>query len=476
MTKRRTWRESCAVGALALTVRLAVVAWAHERIPPTADGTFYQRLAERLASGEGYTWSWPDGVVTYAAHYPVGYPAILASAYSAFGTSPTVAMSVNALFGALGALAVHRMLSRHGRGAVVAGMLVALHPGLLAYTPALMTEGLAGSLLLLATWTATAASRATCNSRRWRAWLPRGLTGVLLGIATLVRPQLIVLAPVLGWVAVSQGTRRRLLGAALVTTLALGTCLPWTLRNCNRMGRCALVSVNGGWNLLIGTNSEAHGGWAPVVVPRECREVFDEAGKDRCFEGAAVTQIRANPRAWLSLVPGKWRATFDYCGAGGWYLHQANPAAFGEPAKLALGVIETVFERLLVVGALLVSSSAAGRRPRRLGAWAAIVRATGWLGIACAFSPWGFLAHLALAFTLGARAIASAFEPLVTVAFAMLLSTLLIHGAFFGGGRYQVPVLGFIAAIAAAGRLCQRPRRPVIASITSQSGSPTTLV
>src|SRR5262249_7485196 len=58
--------------AVALDVRLAVVAWAAARFPPAADATYYQRIAERISQGLGYTWLWPDGAVTYAAHYPVG--------------------------------------------------------------------------------------------------------------------------------------------------------------------------------------------------------------------------------------------------------------------------------------------------------------------------------------------------------------------------------------------------------------------
>ena len=57
---------------VALAARLAVVAWAWSRFPPVEDGHYYDVLAQRLAQGLGYTWLWPDGAVTYAAHYPGG--------------------------------------------------------------------------------------------------------------------------------------------------------------------------------------------------------------------------------------------------------------------------------------------------------------------------------------------------------------------------------------------------------------------
>ena len=63
-----------------------VVAWASGRVSrPSEDGHYYDVLARRLASGDGYTWLWPDGAVTYAAHYPVGYPALLALRVSRSG-------------------------------------------------------------------------------------------------------------------------------------------------------------------------------------------------------------------------------------------------------------------------------------------------------------------------------------------------------------------------------------------------------
>src|SRR5882724_6061528 len=77
---------------LAFLVRFGVVAWAARRFPPAEDGHFYDVVAGRIARGLGYTWAWPDGVVTYAAHYPVGYPALIGGFYAIFGPYPAVAM------------------------------------------------------------------------------------------------------------------------------------------------------------------------------------------------------------------------------------------------------------------------------------------------------------------------------------------------------------------------------------------------
>ncbi len=66
MTSARR-RDALLVLAVALLARLAVVAWAWGRFPASEDGHYYDVLAQRLASGAGYTWAWGDGTVTYAA-------------------------------------------------------------------------------------------------------------------------------------------------------------------------------------------------------------------------------------------------------------------------------------------------------------------------------------------------------------------------------------------------------------------------
>src|ERR1700722_2733616 len=229
----------------ALLARLVVVAWAHARFPAVEDGHYYDVLARRLAVGQGYTWLWPDGAVTYAAHYPVGYPAMVALAYAVFGASAGVAMTVNAIVGAAAAYGAHRVVDGPGVPRwrpIAAGLVVALHPALVPYTAAVMTEGVTASLLVVA---AGLAARARMAEQAW-PWI--AALGLTMGLVTLVRPQSLLLAPVFGVLAAPHAipVRARLLRAGGVTMVALACVFPWTIRNCERMHRCALVSVNGG--------------------------------------------------------------------------------------------------------------------------------------------------------------------------------------------------------------------------------------
>jgi hypothetical protein len=264
-----------------------------------------------------------------------------------------------------------------------------------------------------------------------------------------------VLAPVLGWLAV---TRQRAIAAAVVTAVALATCAPWTARNCARMDTCALVSVNGGWNLAIGTQTDT-GGWHELAVPEACKDVFQEAAKDDCFAREARRAIAADPSGWLARIPAKLRVTLDYFGAAPWYLHEANPDAFPWRAKVVLGAVETVVCRVLLAAALVGVglagfSGLAGFR----ASWAALRSASRAIGarqivaafglIAC-FREHGVYAYLALAVAialLGRRALARA-PVIVPFTAALVVVTAATHAVFFGAGRYGLILVPFVSAL-----------------------------
>jgi hypothetical protein len=434
--------DGVAVAMVALAVRAASVAWARSRFPPAEDGHFYHVVAGRIARGLGYTWAWPDGAVTYAAHYPVGYPALVGGAYALFGEHPSVAMAFNAVLGAAGAFAVHRVaaVSATRGGAALAGLLIALHPGLVLYTPALMTEGATAALVALAAWFVVRARGG--SSVRWGTLAALALT---LGVATLVRPQSLLLAPIYGYLARGTGlVRLRVVSAVLVTAGAIVVCVPWTLRNCSRMHACALVSVNAGWNLFIGAAPGATGSWVPIEklgVPAECRTVWDEAAKDTCFLHAAERAIADTPLRWLSMIPRKLAGTFDYAGAAGFYLHSSNPAAFDDRAKTALGAVETIWERLTVLAALAAVARVAGprARARRMVAGASAA----WLLVR---SAW--IAHIGLVVAAGLLGRRLVDRPVAALAASTVLVTALTHAVFFGAGRYSLVCFPALAALA----------------------------
>jgi hypothetical protein len=435
-------RDAIWIFTIALVLRLIVCAWAFSRFPPTADGAFYDVLAKRIASGAGYTWLWPDGTITNVAHYPVGYPALIGFAYAIFGSQASVAMIVNAIVGAFGTLASHRLLVRvtTSRLALFGALAVALHPALLFYTPALMTEGVTASLLLIATSFA-AAARSSDSPWRWRICI-----AVVLAIATYMRPQCIVFAPFIGALSVraTQSWMRRIRASLLVSAIAIACVLPWTVRNCVRMDRCAFVSVNGGWNLLIGAQTN-DGAWTELVAPPSCQEVWSEAAKDSCFEREARAQIANDPIAWIARVPKKLSATFDYFGAAPWYLHDSNPSALTDRGKLALGVIETIASRVTLIFALVLVARKLGKRRR-----ARIVIAAIAIAFACSRIAWPSYAALALVLLLLGDDLLEDDSLVFSFAPIVIAATIAIHSIFFGAGRYGLVVVPFVTMLAFA--------------------------
>jgi 4-amino-4-deoxy-L-arabinose transferase-like glycosyltransferase len=450
--------DALSLWLLALAVRAAVVGWAIGRFPPAEDGQYYHLLATRIADGLGYTWLWPDGAVTFAAHYPVGYPALLGGAYALLGASPAIAMIVNVVVGSVAAPAAYAVSGKVSprAGALLAGGLVALHPALVFYTPALMTEGVTAALIVSAAWLAAQARR------RGATYLC--LLGVLLGLSTLIRPPTLLLAPLFGLYAAhgaAPGWRRRLLAALATTAIALGTLAPWTARNCVRMDRCVLVSANGGWNLLIGASPEADGTFAPIddeLVPEACRSVFGEASKDACFARAALGSVARTPLAWLGRVPRKLSHTFDYGGAPGWYLHASNPEGFSPRATLLLGGADTIWQRAAMLLALAALARMAGprTRARRLLALAS--------GLSL-MTPVAWVGYLGLVATglLSGRALLAHLPALTAV--ATVGATALAHALFFGAGRYSIVCYAAVAVL--SGAVLRRGDRPFAGVLTA---------
>jgi hypothetical protein len=444
------------VGVVALLPRLFVaLAWSRE---PVWDGHYYHFGAMRIAEGLGYSDDLVvNGVRTWHpwAHYPVGYSALLAAAYRVFGSGLLVAPAVNAVVGALLVLVVHRLALRamNVNRARIAATIIALHPGLIAYSAVLMNETLCALLVLGGAWVAV---------RRLR-WSGTILAGVLFGLATLVRPSTLLAAP---FVALIFPLPRlsALLRGAVVTIVTILTVLPWTYRNCRVMDGCALVSTNGGWNLAIGALTPT-GRFHPLHASDGCPVVTGQVQQDRCWAEVGVATIARDPVRWVGLVPAKLAQTYDHESFAIEYLREADPSGWPEARRTAGRALLTVFHQLLLVVAAL--GLIALPSPRRVGALGSVVQTAllfGVLGFA-AYAAGGrehpFWVLAALLPFLGLVPLPGA--PQVSAVERFLLGwifiTTLTHAVFFGDDRYHLvvtPALSILAAQALR-RLASRP-------------------
>jgi hypothetical protein len=145
---------------------------------------------------------------------------------------------------------------------------------------------------------------------------------------------------------------KALLRTALAGAVALLVVAPWTFRNCARLDGCALISTNAGWNLAIGAISKT-GRFDTLRASDGCPVVTGQVQQDDCWAEVGKKKILANPTRWLGLVPKKLEQTYNHESYAVEYLHEADPATWTEPRRVAGRDMLTFFHRLLLVVAML---------------------------------------------------------------------------------------------------------------------------
>ena len=137
---------------------------------------------------------------------------------------------------------------------------------------------------------------------------------LLAGTSVLIRVSgAIILVPVGLWLVArpSGSLWRRLRRAALFAALSLLVVAPWTMRNWLLLGAFVPVSTNGGYNLLIGNNPEARGGWnTGADLAAASVRGLNEAQQDAVLAAQARRQIGDQP--WLFLRMGLWKVTRSF--------------------------------------------------------------------------------------------------------------------------------------------------------------------
>jgi 4-amino-4-deoxy-L-arabinose transferase-like glycosyltransferase len=201
-----------------------------------------------------------------------------------------------------------------GRGAWLAGMLVACDPILLNQSALVMTETLAACLATLALALLTVGGVNERPSGR-AAWL--ATAGGCLGAAALCRPTFLAWAALLtlalAWTRQDWSARLRAMAPFLAAMLAVLS--PWAVRNQLTFGKPIVTTTHGGYTLLLGNNADyynhlrqARSGevWRADALDRSLRDarVDDEFANDRREYELAWRTIREQPGmfAYASLL------------------------------------------------------------------------------------------------------------------------------------------------------------------------------
>lgn len=280
---------------VALTLALRAGAATLLPVEPSWDGHYYARLAARLAAGDGYVEATAHGLRA-TAFWPPGLPFALAPLL-ALGASPRAAgVLVNLAAAALACVAVFLA------GGPRAARIYAVMPGLVLWSTATMTETLNGALLAASLLIALPRSAFAC--------------GLGIGLAALVRPPSLML--VVAGALRGRGARARVGSLAACALGAAAVVAPWSLRNARAVDAPALISTNGGSNLLISA-TDARGGYHRVMRADDpCNRAEGEVSRDRCWRARALASIADAPGRWLAAAPLRLARTFAV---------EADPAA-----------------------------------------------------------------------------------------------------------------------------------------------------
>src|SRR4051812_24442067 len=256
-----------AVFLLALAVRslyaLDLAPVMYSRVQPgTRMAWRYDEAATGILRGEGILWPrHPDPARTGLLARPPGYPLHLAIVYRTLGRSFFAAQLVqNALTSAgcvLLALAAAGLVS--WRVGIGGGLVCALSPHLAFSSNFLLPDALSALPLLGAM---VVLARAHPGPRA--AWWTSALAGALVGAGAWLRPNVMLLAPLLALLLVTIAHDRRRARAHAAALLAAATALmaPIPLRNHAVFGEWVPLSINGGltlWQGVADAGGEAEG-------------------------------------------------------------------------------------------------------------------------------------------------------------------------------------------------------------------------
>ena len=292
--------EAALVFGVALAVRLAAM-FVLGDLPisrtPQLDSAAYVGWAGALVNDGSF---WP----VYPEHAP-GYPIFMSVILSAFA-SLTAVRIVQSILGAIGCVLIARVASRTltPRAFLPAGLLQAVYAPLIYIDTALVAESVFIFLLILGLDLATAV---TGRGRAFAA-------GIVLGLATIVRPTALAVVIAFGIVLLLTRVKRHATGLQLAAGFAAGALVviaPVVVKNWRVTG-VPMVQAYGGMNFYLGnrpsgtgTASARPGGEWDALEGEASRFGYGRNEQDAYYFRKTFEAIGAAPGAYARLLGSK---------------------------------------------------------------------------------------------------------------------------------------------------------------------------
>ncbi len=385
------------VFALALALRLVFVL-------TSADAIYYQRLVLDSAT---YHRIAVNGDPAEPYWQPPLYPWMLRGVYALVGgPSPLAVRCLQALFGALGAVLLVLLVRLWGgsrRSALAAGAAMALAGSLVYFDGELLPASPATLLVLL--WLLLLSWKSGGDGVGVYGRMV--IAGIVLGLLGLMLPALVFAgAGALLWVWRREG----LLPALVLALCAAIPIAPVTIRNQTYEPELVPISWNGGVNFWIGNNPDypATVGirpgtrWGHLVERPRCEGgAKSRAAESAWFFGEGIGYIASEPLAWTGDMLRKAAASISVREIG----RNRNPYDVRDESPLMAVLLWPPGWPFLLILPAFVAGLAALSRRRRV--------------------PW---------------------LPLIVIGGVLLAGVV-----FFPTGRYRVPALPLMIAVAALG-------------------------
>ena len=317
---------------VAIALRVAVALLMGDRVDPLPgihDQISYSALAQRVATGHGFSFDRPWYPFSKAneptAHWSFLYTLYLAAFYWLTGYHPFVPRLVQAVVvGLLTPVLTYRLGRRlfGHRVGLVAAAWSAVYGYLVYYSGALFTEPF---YIVAVLWAFDLSLRiADTDGPAAFDWVA---LGTAIGIATVLRQVFLLFAPFLfawlWWVRRQAVDDRRQTGVhrrssvagLLLTTLVIAAfILPWTIRNYRAYGHFLLLNSNGGYFMYSANdpaNAEHFSSIYVAPIPDEWRQ-YNEAELDQLLWRQGMAFFLQDPTHSLRLVGYKAAAFYKF--------------------------------------------------------------------------------------------------------------------------------------------------------------------
>lgn len=271
------------------------------------DAEGYWKLAQKLANGDEYSVYDPPRFVLRVP----GFPLLLAAGIKVFGER---FLWIRLLLAGVGAatcglvywLAVE-LFDR--TTAIRAGLISAVFPTFIVFSVLLLSETFFATMLLASL--IALAKLVKTEPGTTQSHVLALASGLLIGLATLVRPTWLLVGPgfVLIYVLVARDRRRAALNGLLLLAALPFALLPWTIRNARVTGHYIPTTLWVGASLYDGLHEHATGASDMTFVETDgIYQKMSEYDADRYYREAALDFAKAHPRRALELAAIKlWR-------------------------------------------------------------------------------------------------------------------------------------------------------------------------